>query len=140
LVTTDEVMARLRDPEFRLVDVRSAERYRGEQEPIDPVAGHIPGAISAPFAETLGADGRFLPAPALRAPFQRLLRNSAAGQAIFYCGSGVTSAQTLLALAHAGLGDGRLYAGSWSEWIANSNRPTAVGADGQHGRAGPREA
>lgn len=129
LATADEVMARLHDPDFRLVDVRSGERYRGEQEPIDPVAGHIPGAISAPFAETLGADGRFLPPPALRTHFQRILGNTPAGQAIYYCGSGVTSAHTLLACAHADLGDGRLYAGSWSEWIADSNRPTAVDAD-----------
>ncbi len=124
-VTADEVLAGLRNPAYRLVDVRSAERYRGEQEPIDPIAGHIPGALNAPFAETLGADGCFLPQQELRAQFQRLLGDVPAERAMFYCGSGVTSAHTLLALAHAGLGDGRLYAGSWSEWITDANRPIA---------------
>jgi thiosulfate/3-mercaptopyruvate sulfurtransferase len=127
VVTADDVLARLHDPNFCLVDVRSRERYRGEQEPIDPVAGHIPGAINAPFAETLDAAGSFLPPEALRTYFQRLLRNTPPERAIFSCGSGVTSAHTLLALAHAGLGDGRLYAGSWSEWITDPNRPIAKG-------------
>lgn len=129
LVTTGEVMARLHDPDFRLVDVRSGERYRGEQESIDPVAGHIPGAMSAPFADTLGADSRFLPQPEMHLHFEHLLGKAPPERAIFYCGSGVTSAHTLLALAHAGFRDGRLYAGSWSEWITDPNRPTAKGAD-----------
>jgi thiosulfate/3-mercaptopyruvate sulfurtransferase len=126
-VTTDEVAALLEDPSIRLVDVRSGERYRGEQEPIDPVAGHIPGAVNAPFSETLDATGRFLPPHELQAYFRRVLGDTAPERAIFYCGSGVTSAQELLALAHAGLGAGRLYAGSWSEWITDPARPTAKG-------------
>ncbi|HEY7347166.1 MAG TPA: sulfurtransferase [Ktedonobacterales bacterium] len=127
-VSADAVLANLRDPNARLLDVRSGERYRGEKEPIDPVAGHIPGAINAPFADMLGDDGRFLSPEALRARFQALLGGVPPEQAIFYCGSGVTSAHELLALAHAGLGDGRLYAGSWSEWITDPHRPTATGA------------
>ncbi len=127
VVTANELVARLHDPALRLVDVRSAERYRGEQEPIDPVAGHIPGAINAPYSELIGTDGRFLPPEALRAHFQHLLGNSAPEQTAFYCGSGVTAVQGLLALAHAGLGAGRLYAGSWSEWITDPNRPVARG-------------
>jgi thiosulfate/3-mercaptopyruvate sulfurtransferase len=126
-VTADEVLARLHDPNLRLLDVRSRERYRGEQEPIDPVAGHIPGAINAPFAETLDAEGQFLPVQELRARFQQLLGDVPPEQAIFYCGSGVTAAQALLAYAHAGLGDGRMYPGSWSEWITDPHRPIAKG-------------
>ncbi len=126
--TTDEIAASLHDSTFCLVDVRAAERYRGEQEPIDPVAGHIPGAVNLPFAVTLDADGRFLPPEALRARFQQLFGNTPSEQAVFYCGSGVTSAHTLLALAQSGLGNGRLYAGSWSEWIADPSRPQATGA------------
>jgi thiosulfate/3-mercaptopyruvate sulfurtransferase len=129
VVTTEEVAALLRDPSARLVDARSAERYRGEQEPIDPVAGHIPGAINAPYTELVDADGCFLPPNELRAYFQRLLGSGDPNQSAFYCGSGVTAVQELLALAHAGLGDGRLYAGSWSEWITDPNRPIARGAN-----------
>ncbi len=126
--TAEEVLATLDEPALHLVDVRSGERYRGEQEPLDPVAGHIPGAVNLPYIEMLAADGRFLPAEELRARFQTLLGDTPPEQTIFYCGSGVTAAQALLAFAHAGLGDGRLYAGSWSEWITNPNRPTATGA------------
>jgi thiosulfate/3-mercaptopyruvate sulfurtransferase len=128
VATTADVAAALHDPSFRLFDVRSGERYRGEQEPIDPIAGHIPGALHAPFSDTLGADGHFLPQQELRRRFQQLLDDTPPERAIFYCGSGVTSAQSLLAVAHAGLGDGRLYAGSWSEWIIDPNRPIAKGA------------
>jgi thiosulfate/3-mercaptopyruvate sulfurtransferase len=116
------------DPAFRLVDSRSAERYRGENEPIDPVAGHIPGAISAPFADNLAADGCFLPVEELRARFQSLLGDAPPERAIFYCGSGVTAAHNLLAMAYAGLGEGRLYVGSWSEWIVKQEGLVAKGA------------
>lgn len=110
------------------MDARSADRYRGENEIIDPVAGHIPGAISAPFAENTGADGLFLAKDALRKRFEALLKGVPARQAVFYCGSGVTAAVNNLALAHAGLGDAKLYAGSWSEWITDPRRPVEKGS------------
>ncbi len=92
------------------------------------MAGHIPGARSAPYAENLQADGRFRPADELRRRFTALLKGVPAEEAIFYCGSGVTAAHDLLALAAAGLGNARLYAGSWSEWIVDPQRPTAIGS------------
>jgi thiosulfate/3-mercaptopyruvate sulfurtransferase len=127
LASASEVLALLNNPNFRLIDARSPERYRGEHEPIDPVAGHIPGAVCAPYLENLGSDGLFLPPEQLRARFERLLENVPPDRAIFYCGSGVTAAHHLLALAHAGLGDARLYAGAWSEWIADPERPIEKG-------------
>ncbi len=126
-VTAEEVLARLHSPGLRLVDVRSGERYRGEQEPIDPVAGHIPGAVNAPYMEMLDAEGCFWSPQKLRGRFQTALGDTPPEQAIFYCGSGVTAAHELLAFAHAGLGNGRLYAGSWSDWITDPNRPRATG-------------
>jgi thiosulfate/3-mercaptopyruvate sulfurtransferase len=117
------------DPRYRLFDARTAERYRGENETIDPVAGHIPGAHSAPYAANLDPQGRFLPPEALRARYRALLGDIPAGQSIFYCGSGVTAAHHVLALAHAGLGSARLYPGSWSEWITDPTRPIATGAE-----------
>jgi thiosulfate/3-mercaptopyruvate sulfurtransferase len=110
-----------------LLDARAAERYRGETEPIDPVAGHIPGAVSAPAAGNLTADGRFLGPAELRERFAS--RGAAAGvPAGAYCGSGVTAAAEVLALEVAGL-PAALYAGSWSEWVADPARPVATGAD-----------
>lgn len=100
-----------------LVDAREAERYRGEFEPIDPVAGHIPGAVSAPFKENLNADGYFREPEVLRQRFEKIIGRTPADHVVSYCGSGVTAAHNLLAMAHAGLGHGRLYPGSWSEWI-----------------------
>ena len=115
------------DPAWRVLDARAAERFRGENETIDPVAGRIPGAVSAPYADNLGPDGRFRPAAELRERYAGLLGEVRAAHAVCYCGSGVTAAHDLLALAHAGLGDGRLYAGSWSEWINDPSRPLATG-------------
>lgn len=117
------------NPSVRLVDSRAVERYRGEVEPIDTQAGHIPGAVCAPYAANLRPDGTFLPAEELRTRFDPLLGNEPATSAIFYCGSGVSAAHNLLALVHAGLGDARLYAGSWSEWITDPARPIATGAE-----------
>ena len=114
-------------PAHLVVDSRSRERYRGDHEPIDPVAGHIPGSVCAPYTENLDANGRFLAPSALRARFTSVLKEVPAYRAVFYCGSGVTAAHNLLALAHAGLGDGRLYAGSWSEWIIDPLRPIGLG-------------
>ena len=106
-----------------LLDSRTAERYRGENETIDPIAGHIPGAISAPYPDNLNPDGTFRSDDELRARFNSLLGNTPADHTAFYCGSGVTAAHNILALKHVGLGDARLYVGSWSEWIANRQRP-----------------
>jgi thiosulfate/3-mercaptopyruvate sulfurtransferase len=107
------------------VDARGSERFRGEREPIDPVAGHIPGAVSAPFAGNLRDDGSFLSPGALRARYDALLSGVPAERVAVYCGSGVTAAHAVLALAHAGLGAARLYPGSWSEWITDPTRPVA---------------
>jgi thiosulfate/3-mercaptopyruvate sulfurtransferase len=112
-----------------LVDSRAPERYRGEIETIDPVAGHIPGAINYPYSNNLAADGRFLPTEQLRQQFSDLLGSSGAAEAAFYCGSGVTACHNLLTLAHAEMGRGRLYVGSWSEWCADPERPISTGTE-----------
>ena len=123
LVGAAEVDAMRTDPAYRVFDARNADRFRGENETIDPVAGHIPGAISAPYEGNLAPDGSFLPAPVLRERYLRLMERVTASHTAFYCGSGVTAAHNLLALEYAGLGRGKLYAGSWSEWITNPERP-----------------
>ena len=110
-----------------LLDVRTAERYRGEVEPLDPVAGHIPGAVNAPTGGNVGPDGRFLPPETLRARFSALGVRDGVRVGV-YCGSGVTAAHTVLALKVAGL-PGALYAGSWSEWITDRSRPVARGPE-----------
>jgi thiosulfate/3-mercaptopyruvate sulfurtransferase len=121
------LIIRLDDPAVCVLDARSADRYRGENETIDPVAGRIAGAVSAPYADNLGPDGRFLPPEELRSRYQELLAEASPAQAVVYCGSGVTAAHNLLAMAQAGLPQARLYPGSWSEWITNPERPRAVG-------------
>jgi thiosulfate/3-mercaptopyruvate sulfurtransferase len=122
------LVARVReDPAWRLLDARAAERFRGENETIDPVPGRIPGAISAPYADNLAPDGRFKPAGELREHYAGLLGSAGAAHTVCYCGSGVTAAHDLLAMAHAGLGEARLYVGSWSEWIVDPRRPVARG-------------
>jgi thiosulfate/3-mercaptopyruvate sulfurtransferase len=108
-----------------LLDARAAERYRGEVEPVDPVAGHIPGAASAPTTENLGTDGRFLPPDALRKRFDALGVDPSAPVGV-YCGSGVTAAHEVAALAIAGI-DATLYPGSWSQWCNDPSRPVATG-------------
>lgn len=112
-----------------LFDARAGERYRGEVEPIDPVGGHIPGALSAPTNENVGTDGRFLPAERLAARFKSLGATEGSGVGV-YCGSGVSGAHEVLALAVAGI-PAALYVGSWSEWSADPERPVAVGPDPQ---------
>ena len=126
LVKADDVSAALADPSVVLVDSRAADRYRGENEIIDPVAGHIPGAVSSPFGETIAADGTMKPSLLLTEHFRRR-GISSDRHPIFYCGSGVTAAQNILAYTHAGLGMPRLYAGSWSDWITDRTRPVAGG-------------
>ena len=123
IADAEEVGRVANDPAYRVIDSRSAERYQGAHEPIDPVAGHIPGAVSAPLTENLDANGCFLPTSQLTDRFHAVLGDVPADHAVFYCGSGVSAAQNVLALAHAGLGEGRLYVGSWSEWITDPDRP-----------------
>lgn len=110
-----------------LIDARTPERYRGEQEPIDPVAGHIPYALNRAFQLNLDSNGLFLPAEQLREQFKQLMDPTAPEQVVHYCGSGVTACHNLLAMEHAGLTGSKLYAGSWSEWIRNKNRTVAKG-------------
>jgi thiosulfate/3-mercaptopyruvate sulfurtransferase len=129
LAEVEDVQVTRLDPAARLFDSRSSDRYRGENETIDPVAGHIPGAIPAPYIENLDPDGCFLPAAELKGRFEKLLGGVAPERAIFYCGSGVTAAHNLFAMAHAGLEVPQLYVGSWSEWITDPNRPVAIGAE-----------
>ncbi|MBM7091654.1 sulfurtransferase [Streptomyces sp. NPDC012461] len=112
-----------------LLDARAGERYRGEVEPVDPVAGHIPGAVSAPTTQNVGPDGRFLPAGELGARFKELGVTAEVPVGV-YCGSGVSGAHEVLALAVAGI-PAALYVGSWSEWSSDSRRPVAVGPDPQ---------
>ncbi|HXF63412.1 MAG TPA: sulfurtransferase [Caldilineaceae bacterium] len=129
VATAEEVAARLGKPGLTLLDARAADRFRGENETLDPKAGHIPGARSAPYLENLDSRGYFLPPEALAARFAPLVGETPVEEVVVYCGSGVTAAHNLLALAHAGLGNARLYAGSWSDWITDPNRPIATGAE-----------
>ncbi len=118
---------RLNDPDLTLLDARALPRFRGEVEPLDPVAGHIPGARCASFTDNLGPDGRFLSPEALRQRFSDLLAGRPASELVAYCGSGVTACHNLFALGLAGYPLAPLYAGSWSEWITDPNRPVATG-------------
>jgi thiosulfate/3-mercaptopyruvate sulfurtransferase len=113
------------DENYYLIDSRTAARYRGEIEPIDPIAGHIPGAISAPFPENLDENGYFLSKEKLRERFENLKGKISSDKIVFYCGSGVTACHNLLAYEHAGLGRAKLFVGSWSGWIANGKREIA---------------
>ena len=104
---------------YDLIDSRAAARFRGEEEPIDPVAGHIPGARNLPFADNLTTEGAWKSKAILKARFEDTVESDP----VFYCGSGVTACHNLLARYHAGLGMGKLYPGSWSEWITDVDRP-----------------
>lgn len=119
----DEVEQARNAPDRRVIDVRAGFRYRGESEPIDPVAGHIPGAINIPLTDNLQADGRFKNAGDLHALYHHALRGVPPSHAIIHCGSGVTACHALLALERAGLPGAKLYVGSWSEWCRNPERP-----------------
>ncbi|MFQ6574781.1 sulfurtransferase [Pseudomonas sp. UM16] len=118
---------RLGKSDLTLIDARGLPRFRGEVEPIDPVAGHIPGAQCAAFTDNLGPDGRFLSADQLKKRFAEKLGKRAPEQLVAYCGSGVTACHNLFALALAGYPLGKLYAGSWSEWITDPQRQVAKG-------------
>jgi thiosulfate/3-mercaptopyruvate sulfurtransferase len=126
MATTEEIIGMLEDERTCIVDARTADRFRGENEVIDPVAGHIPGAVNLPYPENLTEEGIFRSPEELREKYQ-VLGDIPPERAIFYCGSGVTSIHNILAMVHAGLKEPRLYAGSWSEWIADPSRPVSTG-------------
>ena len=127
VVGAQEVLTASGNGTSLILDVRAPERYRGDVEPIDAVAGHVPGARNHPFTTSLGADGRFLPAAGLRAALEDRLGGMPAQGTIAMCGSGVSACHLLLAMDVAGLPGARLYAGSWSEWSRDPSRPVARG-------------
>lgn len=125
VVTADQVLANLEKNDFCLIDARGPDRFRGENETMDPVGGHIPGARNRFFRDNLDASGAFRPAAELRQQFLGILAGAEPEQVVMYCGSGVTACHNLLAMELAGLPGARLYAGSWSEWCADPGRPVA---------------
>ncbi len=126
-VTAAQVQQALADSSIMLVDARGADRFAGENETIDPIAGHVPGATNRPFTKNLDAKNRFLPADELRRQWTAFLGTRPATEVVAMCGSGVTACHNLLALEVAGLRGAKLYPGSWSEWIKDPNRPVAKG-------------
>ncbi|MEZ5417771.1 MAG: sulfurtransferase [Vicinamibacterales bacterium] len=126
-VPADDVQAHLGDTGRVLVDARAADRFRGENETLDPVGGHIPGAVNRFYQLNLAPDKTFKPADVLRDEWTALCGGPDASRLVMYCGSGVTACHNLLALEHAGLTGARLYPGSWSEWCAAPDRPRATG-------------
>jgi len=127
LLDAEHLQKRLEQPGLTLIDAPGLPRFRGEVEPIDPIAGHIPGAQCAAFNENLGSDGRFLPAEQLKQRFADKLQDRSPEELVAYCGSGVTACHNLFALCLAGYPLGKLYAGSWSEWITDPQRAIATG-------------
>jgi len=123
-----ELLGHLGSDALTVVDARAAERYRGDIEPMDPVAGHIPGAINRPYSLNLTAQGTFKTPAQLRGEFDAMLAESAPTSIVHQCGSGVTACHNILAMAIAGLPGSRLYPGSWSEWVADPSRPVARGS------------
>ncbi|WP_350291571.1 sulfurtransferase [uncultured Croceitalea sp.] len=119
VATIKQVEKISKDKEHLVIDVRAKERYNGEMEPIDLVAGHIPGAINVPFSSNLDENGLFLPPKALKEKYQKVLGSRSAKNVTVHCGSGVTACHTLLAMSHAGMEIPNLYVGSWSEWSRN---------------------
>ena len=124
VIDTDDLIRRLKARDAVLLDARAAARFDGLTEPIDPVAGHVPGAVNLPFSELLSGDGTFRIPTQLRQRFEQGLAGRAAGDVVAMCGSGVTACHLLLGMEIAGLEPGKLYVGSWSEWIRDSQRPT----------------
>jgi thiosulfate/3-mercaptopyruvate sulfurtransferase len=127
VVWFDEIERRRASGDVLLIDARAAPRYRGEVEPIDPVAGHVPGARNRPFGDNLDASGCFKPRDELRGEFERLLGGRPPREVVHMCGSGVTACHNLLAMEHAGLTGSRVFAPSWSGWISDPSRPVASG-------------
>jgi thiosulfate/3-mercaptopyruvate sulfurtransferase len=127
VITADQLLQQLSSPQLALIDARAPDRFRGENETLDPVAGHIPGARNRFFRDNLDATGRFKPATQLHAEFSQLLQDRAGAPVIHQCGSGVTACHNLLAMEIAGLHGSVLYAGSWSEWCSDPARPMVTG-------------
>ncbi len=127
LTSAEELLPRLHSPDMTLIDARAPERYRGEVEPMDPVAGHIPGAVNRFYKENLNADLTFKSKEVLHAAFSTLAPISTQS-VVHQCGSGVTACANIFAMEYAGLTGSTLYAGSWSEWVADKTRPVATGA------------
>lgn len=127
LVSAQQVHARLADPGQCLIDARAQPRYRGEVEPLDPVAGHIPGALNRPFGTNIGDDGLFKPAIVLKSELLELLDGRDPASVVHHCGSGVSAVPNILAMEIAGMGRPALFAGSWSEWCSDPARPVARG-------------
>jgi thiosulfate/3-mercaptopyruvate sulfurtransferase len=129
MVDADAVLANLRKPVFTVVDARASNRYAGEVEPMDPVAGHIPGALNRPNSLNLQAGGHFKTPAQLRSEFDALLAGRSPAQIVHQCGSGITACHNLFAMELAGLKGSALYPGSWSEWCSDATRPVARGKD-----------
>lgn len=126
LIDSEELLTRLAAPDHLLIDVRAAERYSGEVEPLDRIAGHIPAALNLPLQKNLDSSGNFLPPGQLKQLFQEALSAQPSRDVSVMCGSGVTACHTLLAMRVAGITGARLYAGSWSEWITDPRRPVVT--------------
>lgn len=127
LTAINTIANNLNKPSQTIVDARGAPRFRGEVEPLDPVAGHIPGALNRPFTENIAADGKFKSPEVLRAEFNKLLAGRDPASVVHHCGSGVSAVPNVLAMELAGLGRSALFAGSWSEWCNDPGRPIAQG-------------
>jgi thiosulfate/3-mercaptopyruvate sulfurtransferase len=126
-VSAADILRHLGDSTYKILDARAPERYRGDIEPLDPVAGHIPGAVNRPYTLNLTAQGTFKPPAQLRGEFDVVLDGAPASAVVHQCGSGVTACHNALAMAVAGLPDSRLYPGSWSEWVSDPSRPILRG-------------
>jgi thiosulfate/3-mercaptopyruvate sulfurtransferase len=127
LATTHSVASGLGNRGQTVIDARATPRFRGEVEPLDPVAGHIPGALNRPYGENLGPDGKFKPSAQLRTEFEQLLTGRDPTTVVHHCGSGVSAVPNVIAMELAGLGPTALYAGSWSEWCSDPKRPVEKG-------------
>jgi thiosulfate/3-mercaptopyruvate sulfurtransferase len=136
-VDADFIGSHLDDAGTVLLDARAPDRFRGQNETLDPVAGRIPGARNRPYRDNLGADGCFKPPPVLKEEFRNVLGDTSPARVVHYCGSGVSACHNLFAMELAGLRGGRLYPGSWSEWCANPARPTMTGEPTPAGRELP---
>ncbi|MBI2771690.1 MAG: sulfurtransferase [Burkholderiales bacterium] len=127
LATTSEVQTGLGKGSQTLIDARAVPRFKGEVEPLDPVAGHIPGALNRPFAQNMGADGKFKQPAQLKAEFEQLLAGREPASVVHHCGSGVSAVPNVIAMELAGFAPTALYAGSWSEWCRDPKRPVEKG-------------